>query len=152
MGESWKMEGGGTLTLEEEGIRVRLWAVRPDDGRGLYKVWVLSLIHILGALSIFGTNALFSVANKLTTAANVIVLQFTAPIFVILFSALFWRRKPGRLDLLACGIVFGGVLFFFADSLEMGGGLGNVLALLLSLIHIWEGPGLDAGYDTHGGV
>lgn len=40
MGESWKMEGGGTLTLEEEGIRVRLWAVRPDDGRGLYKVWV----------------------------------------------------------------------------------------------------------------
>ena len=84
----------------------------------------------VGALSIFGTNALFSVANKLTTAANVIVLQFTAPIFVILFSALFWRRKPGRLDLLACGIVFGGVLFFFADSLEMGGGLGNVLALL----------------------
>lgn len=57
----------------------------------------------VGALSIFGTNALFSVANKLTTAANVIVLQFTAPIFVILFSALFWRRKPGRLDLLACG-------------------------------------------------
>ena len=55
----------------------------------------------VGALSIFGTNALFSVANKLTTAANVIVLQFTAPIFVILFSALFWRRKPGRLDLLA---------------------------------------------------
>ena len=84
----------------------------------------------VGALSIFGTNALFSVANKLTTAANVIVLQFTAPIFVILFSALFWSRKPGRLDLLACGIVFGGVLFFFADSLEMGGGLGNVLALL----------------------
>ena len=40
MGESWRMEGGGTLTLEEEGIRVRLWAVRPDDGRGLYKVWV----------------------------------------------------------------------------------------------------------------
>lgn len=84
----------------------------------------------VGALSIFGTNAMFSVANKLTTAANVIVLQFTAPIFVILFSALFWRRKPGRLDLLACGVVFGGILFFFADSLEMGGGLGNVLALL----------------------
>ena len=35
----------------------------------------------VGALSIFGTNALFSVANKLTTAANVIVLQFTAPCF-----------------------------------------------------------------------
>ena len=65
MGESWKMEGGGTLTLEEEGIRVRLWAVRPDDGRGLYKVWVrgLSLIHIWGdearanALDLMGTGS-----------------------------------------------------------------------------------------------
>ena len=68
-------------------------------------------------------------ANKLTTAANVIVLQFTAPFCHSVFR-LFWRRKPGRLDLLACGIVFGGVLFFFADSLEMGGGWANVLALL----------------------
>ena len=51
--------------------------------------WVL-----LGALCIFGTNTLFSLANKLTTAANTIVLQFTAPVFVILFSALFWKKKP----------------------------------------------------------
>ena len=36
----WNMEGGGILSLEEEGIRVRLRAVRPDDGQGLYKVWV----------------------------------------------------------------------------------------------------------------
>jgi hypothetical protein len=40
LGESWSMEGGGTLSLEEEGIRVRLRAVRGDDGRGLYKAWV----------------------------------------------------------------------------------------------------------------
>ncbi len=84
----------------------------------------------LGALCIFGTNALYSVANKLTTAANTIVLQFTAPIFVILFSALFWKNRPAPLDIGACAVVFGGVLFFFADSLETGGGLGNLLALL----------------------
>ena len=87
--------------------------------------WVL-----LGALCIFGATALFSLANKLTTAANAIVLQFTAPIFVILFSALFWGKRPKRLDLAACAVVLGGVLFFFADSLEQGGGLGNALALL----------------------
>ena len=40
MGECWNMEGGGTLSLEEEGLRVHLRAVCPDDGRGLYKVWV----------------------------------------------------------------------------------------------------------------
>ena len=102
------------------GIYLALIGHKPRFNR-----WIL-----LGALCIFGTNTLFSVANKMTTAANSIVLQFTAPIFVILFSLLFWRRRPKRLDVLACAVVFGGVLFFFVDSLEMGGGLGNLLALL----------------------
>lgn len=39
-GESWKMEGGGTLTLEEEGTGSGCGPSAPDDGRGLYKVWV----------------------------------------------------------------------------------------------------------------
>lgn len=86
--------------------------------------WIL-----LGAVSVFSTNLLFSIANKMTTAANAIVLQFTVPIFVVLFSLLFFRRKPTRLDLTACIIVFGGIVFFFADSLSMGGGAGNAIAL-----------------------
>ena len=40
MSELWRMEGGGTLSLREEGPRVHLEAARPDDGRGLYKAWV----------------------------------------------------------------------------------------------------------------
>lgn len=102
---------------------------------GAYLLWTrhplrLNRWVVLGALSVFGTNALFSLSNKLTTAANAIVLQFTVPIFVMLFSALFFRRKPQKLDLAACAVVLGGILFFFLDSLEMGGGLGNFLALL----------------------
>ena len=84
----------------------------------------------LGAVLVFGTNALFSVANKLTTAANTIVLQFTAPVFVMLFSLVLFRRRPQKLDVITCAVVFGGILFFFVDSLEMGGQLGNVLALI----------------------
>lgn len=84
----------------------------------------------LGALCVFGCNALFSIANKLTTAANAIVLQFTVPIFVLLFSLAFFHKKPTKLDLSACIVVFGGIVFFFADSLSMGGGLGNAVALL----------------------
>lgn len=90
---------------------------------------------LLGALSVFGSNALFSLANKLTTAANAIVLQFTAPIFVILFTALFFRKRPTKLDVLACFVVFGGIVFFFVDSLSMGGGLGNVLALVSGITY-----------------
>ncbi len=93
-------------------------------------LWVL-----VGALAVCGTNILFSIANKLTTAANTIVLQFTAPIFVILFSVLFFGKKPQKLDVLACGLVrgaavLGGVLLFFVDGLSAGGMLGNILALL----------------------
>ena len=84
----------------------------------------------LGTMFIFLTNVLFAMANKMTTAANAIVLQFTAPIFVILFSIVIFRKKPGALDLAACALVFGGVIFFFLDSLTMGGGLGNVVALI----------------------
>lgn len=87
--------------------------------------WVL-----LGAVCVFGTNLLFSIANKMTTAANAIVLQFTVPIFVMLFSLLFFRRRPTGLDVGACIVVFGGIVFFFADSLTAGGGFGNAIALL----------------------
>ena len=85
---------------------------------------------ILGALCVFGADALFSVANKMTTAANAIVLQFTAPSFVVLFPMFFFKKRPTKLELGACAVVFGGIVFFFVDSLSMGGGMGNVLALI----------------------
>ena len=113
---------GGRTAIALVVIGIYLAAIRhpPKVNR-----WVL-----FGSLCVFGTNILYAVANKLTTAANTIVLQFTAPIFVIVFTLLFWKKRPRRLDVAACAVVFGGVLFFFLDSLEMGGGLGNVLALL----------------------
>ena len=90
---------------------------------------------LLGAICVCGTNVLFSLANKMTTAANTIVLQFTAPIFVILLSILFWKRRPKKLDVATCIIVLAGVVCFFLDGLEMGGMAGNVLALLSGLTY-----------------
>lgn len=118
---------GGRTAIALVVIGGYLWAVKHPLR---WNRWVA-----LGALCVFGTNALFSVANKLTTAANTIVLQFTAPIFVLLITLLVFRRRPGRLDVITCVVVFGGVLFFFVDSLEMGGGLGNILALLSGLCY-----------------
>lgn len=90
----------------------------------------MNLWILVGALAVCGTNILFSIANKLTTAGNAIVLQFTAPVFVILFSILFFGKRPKKLDLMSCALVLSGVLLFFIDSLSAGGTLGNVLALL----------------------
>ena len=118
------INGGRTaVALVVIGLYLKLTGHRPK-----MNLWVL-----VGALAVCGTNILFSIANKLTTAANTIVLQFTAPIFVILLAVLFWRKKPERLDLAACALVLAGVVCFFVDSLEMGGMLGNVLALISGL-------------------
>lgn len=87
----------------------------------------------LGAASVCGTNILFTLANKMTTAANAIVLQFTAPIFVIVLSLLFWRKRPQKLDIAVCGVTLLGVTCFFLESLEAGNMLGNVLALASGL-------------------
>lgn len=83
----------------------------------------------LGAASICGTNILFTMANKMTTAANAIVLQFTAPIFVMLLSAAFLGRRPKKLDIAVCGVVLLGVLCFFVESLGGGGLAGDLVAL-----------------------
>ena len=85
---------------------------------------------LVGALSMFGVTTLFAVANKLTTAANTIVLQFTAPVFVMLFMAAFYRQKPGRLDVTICILVLAGVLLFFVDGIRAGNLAGNVIAIL----------------------
>lgn len=84
----------------------------------------------LGAVCVSGTNILFCLANKMTTSANAIVLQFTAPIFVLLLSMLFLKKKPKLLDLIACAVVLSGVVCFFLDSLQPGALLGNILALI----------------------
>ncbi|MBQ4564242.1 MAG: EamA family transporter [Lachnospiraceae bacterium] len=85
---------------------------------------------LVGAVSMAGVTTFFCLANKLTTAANTIILQFTAPVFVILFSWLLFKERPKKLDLAACGVVFVGILFFFVDSLSAGNLLGNAVAIL----------------------
>lgn len=89
----------------------------------------------LGAGCVCGTNILFTLANKMTTAANAIVLQFTAPIFVLLLSLLLLGKKPGKLDVTVCVVVLLGVLCFFLESLEAGRMLGNAVALLSGLTY-----------------
>ena len=92
--------------------------------------WVL-----LGAAAVCGTNVLFALANKMTTAANAIVLQYTAPIFVILLSLVLLKKKPGRLDLVACAVVFLGVVCFFVESLGGGQLAGDVISLVSGITY-----------------
>ena len=85
---------------------------------------------IAAAISISVTNNLYALANKLTTAGNTIVLQFSMPVFVIIIMALLYKKKPTPLELVTCFAVLAGIICFFIDSLTAGNMLGNALALI----------------------
>ena len=96
---------------------------------------VFSRRVFIGALSMIGVTTLFALANKMTTAANTIVLQFTAPVFVILFMAVIYRQKPGRLDVVICFLVLLGVVLFFVDGIRAGNLAGNIIAVLSGICY-----------------
>ena len=91
---------------------------------------VINPAVLFGAVCMTGTTSLYCAANKLTTAANAIVLQFTAPIFVILLMWALKNEKPKKVDILACVVVFSGIICFFVDGLLIGNMLGNIIAVL----------------------
>ena len=91
----------------------------------------------IGAFAMCVTTILYVSANKLTTAGNTILLQFSAPVFVILFMWLCFHEKPKRLDVITCVIVFGGIACFFLDGLGSGSLLGDTLALLSGVGYAW---------------
>ncbi|MBO5556943.1 MAG: EamA family transporter [Oscillospiraceae bacterium] len=71
----------------------------------------------------------FTCANKLTTAANAIVLQFTSPVFIVVFSALLYRKRIRRADLLVVLLTLAGIALFFFDQLQPGYVMGNFVAI-----------------------
>jgi drug/metabolite transporter (DMT)-like permease len=76
----------------------------------------------------------FVCANKLTTAANAIVLQFCSPDFIVIFSALFLRAKIKRRDAAVVLFTLAGITLFFLDRIEGGYVLGNCVAILAGMV------------------
>jgi drug/metabolite transporter (DMT)-like permease len=92
-----------------------------------------SRAQIGGALAYAATVILFVAANKLTTAANAILLQYTGPIYTAFFGAKILGERVNRSDWLAVVLVLFGVMLFFLDRLTLGGMAGNILALISGL-------------------
>ncbi|MBQ8401381.1 MAG: EamA family transporter [Clostridia bacterium] len=86
---------------------------------------------LLGGAMMCATSALYVYANKLTTAASAIILQYTAPVFIIIYMWAVFHKKPDRWDIAAIPVIACGVVCFFLDSLLGGSGTmsGNLLAL-----------------------
>jgi drug/metabolite transporter (DMT)-like permease len=113
------------------------------SARGLVAGITMSLIlpggfrpsRLVGAQIISGfCLAILSIcyvsALKLTTAANAIVLQYSAPLWVALLAPwILGERTSGR-DWFFIGLIFGGVGLFFMDGLSAEGFWGNILAVV----------------------
>lgn len=72
----------------------------------------------------------FVTANRLTTAANVILLQYTAPVYVVFLSAWLLKEKIWKIDIITVVLMMAGMVLFFIGDVDTQGLRGNLLALL----------------------
>ena len=83
----------------------------------------------------------FVAANKMTTAANAIILQYAAPIFVFMIVGFFFRERIAAVTWVALAIGMSGIAVIFAGSAGQPDFAGVSVALssglLLSIYSIW---------------
>lgn len=110
-------------------------------GRGLLAAFSLMLllrrwrlrfspVMVGAAVAYTGTTALFAAANQLTTAANAILLQYTAPVYVAWLGRWLLGERVTRLDWATIAVVCAGMALFFGDQLSADSLLGTILAVV----------------------
>jgi drug/metabolite transporter (DMT)-like permease len=91
--------------------------------------FTVSRAQIGGALGYAATVVLFVFATRMTTAANAIFLQYTAPIYVALIGRWYLGERASRIDWLVIAVALAGIALFFVDRLTVSGLWGNIIAL-----------------------
>lgn len=90
---------------------------------------------IIGGVFVMANMLTYIISNKLTTAANAIVLEYTSSIFIIIFSFLFFNRKPNKKDITATTLVMFGIVLVFIEGIKSDNLLGVFVALLGGVIY-----------------
>ena len=85
-----------------------------------------SLPQIGCAVAYAGNMFSFIAATKLTTAANAILLQYTAPAYVAIFGIWLLKEYPRRIDWWAVVLTLVGMVLFFFDRISLTGMWGNL--------------------------
>jgi drug/metabolite transporter (DMT)-like permease len=116
--DAWQIAGGRSLVAGA----FLLLVVRETRVRPTGRVLLVSVAYAV-------TVVLFVVATKLTTAANAIFIQDTAPLWVLLLSPWLLREVPTKGELLAVPVYAVGLGLFFLDDLTAGQVAGNFAAL-----------------------
>ncbi|MCK9517650.1 MAG: DMT family transporter [Dehalococcoidia bacterium] len=94
----------------------------PNPLRATALEWALAVSYALMLV-------LFVSATKLTTAANAIFLQYTAPLYVLILGRFLLDERPSTVDLACVAVAFAGMALFFVGRLETDDLWGNVSAV-----------------------
>ncbi|MBP7494666.1 MAG: EamA family transporter [Spirochaetales bacterium] len=89
-----------------------------------------SVPQLLAALCNASTMILFVYANKLTTSANAILLQYGAPLYVAVFAWILLKEKPNWEQWIGLLLILGGMVLFFREKVAPGNAVGNILAVI----------------------
>ena len=92
--------------------------------------WSFNFSILVSVISYSAAITAFVSANKLTTAANAIVLQYTAPIFVFLYARLIQGQRMTKPHGMALGVSMTGVAIIAFDKAGEPEMAGVLLALL----------------------
>jgi drug/metabolite transporter (DMT)-like permease len=103
------------------GVFLLVWVRRPK--------FTWSATQIGAAVAYAACTVLFAVANKFTTAANAIFLQYTAPIYIALLSFWILGERTRRADWVTIAFAIGGMALFFVEELTFAGMFGNIIAI-----------------------
>ena len=94
------------------------------------KLLTITKAQWAGPIAYFLMAYFYIAATQLTTAANAILLQYTAPVYVALLSIWLLKEKVKKKDWFVIAAVFLGMVLFFVDKAGIGNMLGNVLGVL----------------------
>jgi len=126
------------------GILIKLITLHPMQisfFRGIFAALVFAIIFrkkafifngmtFVNGIFYAGILILFVIATKLTTAANAIFLQYTAPIYVLVFEPLINKTEFKRINVITIFVCFAGMVLFFMGELSFTHIEGNIVALL----------------------
>jgi DME family drug/metabolite transporter len=148
---------GWQVACFRSGIAAIALYVTMRNGRRLLQPGIL-LVGLAYALTMIA----FVTANKLTTAANTIFLQSTAPIYLLLLGPWLLKERIRRSDLAFTAALVVGMLLFFVGVIEPQSTapdplLGNLIATLAGLTWAltilglrWLGRSPQSGQETAG--
>ena len=93
------------------------------------KVFRLNGTTLLVSLCYVGLMTTFVISTKMTSAANAIFLQYTAPIYVLLLEPVLFKIRLERINIWTIVVCIFGMTLFFMGDLEVGSMTGNWIAL-----------------------